>query len=83
MYYISSNFSVIEWIISIYIIGVIVMAFLGIYWLRSLPPKQSVKFRNMLTVITVSALSWMSIVLALLIWLTEYVQCHLNKKNKS
>lgn len=83
MYYISSNFSVIEWIVSIYIIGAIIMAFLSIYWLRSLPSNQSVKFRNVMVVVIASVLSWMSVVLALLIWFAEYVQYYLNKKNKS
>lgn len=82
MYYVSSNFSVIEWIVSIYIVGVIVMAFLGIYWLRSLPPMQSVKFKNVLAVIIASALSWMSIVLALLLLFAECIHSRSNKKNK-
>lgn len=82
MCYVLSSFNTVEWIMSIYIVGVIVIALGGIYWLRLRSSNQYVKLEDALAVIQGMILSWTLIVLALLIRFSKYIYYHLNKNHE-
>lgn len=82
MCHVLSNFSTIEWIMSIYIVGVIVIALGGIYWLRLRSSNQYVKLEDALAVIQGMILSWTLIVLGLLIRFSKCIYYHLNKNHE-
>ena len=82
MCYVLPNFSTIEWIMSIYIVGVITIALLGIYWLRLRSSNQYVKLEDAIGVIRATILSWIVIVLALLIKFAKYIHYYLNKNHE-